>query len=378
MLKYIIASLVCMILVVICIACQNWKKSIKYTLLAIAGLILVLMLVYSIKFIADTYFHSYPSVVPIAEHNDRIEPPRQQVDTSKTYLDDKRDLKEVYTVSEINNETSAFCTGYSTLLYSPMKGFSPYFRQDINSCMDVEYSLIIAKGVTDNTLNMFTLQEETRYQTLDEYYKNIQEFAEDMRTEYGQEPNALEKTDDYVFYSREYDGYQYKLTKEIGDRLYTIYADTEYLQGWDKKAAPGREVTESFRKDALYIFDHLLKDDGKTAYVYDKLVNLKLPEDYRIRSYTDIDVYHGTTIGLNASAEKNIRISFYKKTKTDFPSGWVRKDNIIIDTSRGAFTEVYYEEDDWSYEFHFGNKHDFENLDECMSYLAGTGILVKK
>lgn len=394
MLNYLIVCLVILDVVVICILFLNCKKRSKYVALSIAILLLVLDLICIIMIIADNYSYTPPQI-KISEHNSTIPgviPPTllPKADRSKTYLDDKRDLKDVYTMDEINNEKSAFYVKTSTLIYEPIYGFDPSFKQDIRSGMTVDYTLFIWKlGREDGTLSLFELQE-TEYQTLEAYYNQLQKNVEYMRSTYNEEPYVFEKTDSYVFYAREYGGYyQYELFREIGGRVFCIYASTERLQGGKKGIEPGNAVTEAFRRDAIRIIDHIHPDDGKTAYVYDKLVNLQLPKNRRIRSYTDISAFWGKKISLEIPDERYFRIGFHEMNQ-DWLYLYDKRDDMYIRILNKVIglnvkpqpgditTSIVYMENETRYDLEFGIEHSFDNMEECMLYLEETGVIVKR
>jgi len=393
-----VVVLVVIVYVVVLVAVMVWLiskkhwKTAKWILLTNMILLLLLFCFFTI----EDYFTPYhPPVEKLVEHNSTIPgaiPPTllPKADRSQTYLDDKRDLKDVYTMDEINNEKSAFYVKTSTLIYEPIYGFDPYFRQNIRSGMTVEYTWSIRKnGREDGTLSFFELQE-TEYQTLEAYYNQLQKYVEDMRNTYNKEPYVFEKTDLYVFYAREYGGYyQYELFREIGGRVFCIYASTERLQGGKKGIEPGNTVTEAFRRDAIRIIDHIHPDDGKTAYVYDKLVNLQLPKKRRIRSYTDISVFSEETICLEIPDERYFRISFYE-TNQDWLYLYDKRDDMYIRILNSVIglnvkpqpgditTSIVYMENETRFDLDFGIEHSFDTMEECMLYLEGTGVIVKR
>ena len=389
--------LVAIIYVVILVAVMVWlistkrKKTAKWVLIINMILLLLLFCFYTIQ---DYFVPYHPPVEKLVEHSTipGVIPSTllPKADRSQTYLDDKRDLKDVYTMDEINNEKSAFYVKTSTLIYEPIYGFDPYFRQNIRSGMTVEYTWSIMKnGWEDGTLYFFELQE-TEYQTLEAYYNQLQKNVEYMRSTCNEEPYVFEKTDSYVFYAREYGGYyQYELFREIGGRVFCIYASTERLQGAKVGVEPGDVVREAFRRDAIKIIDHIHPDDGKTAYVYDKLVNLQLPKNRRIRSYTDISVFSGKKISLEISDERYFRIGFHEMNQ-DWLYLYDKRDDMYIRILNSVIglnvkpqpgditTHIAYMENKTRYDLEFGIEHSFDNMEECMLYLEGTGVIVKR
>ena len=393
LLKFFIACLIILFAVTVCLLLMNCRKTAKWVFIINMIFLLSLFAYSSIQ----GYFAPYtPPVTRLKEHSTSTEPgtlprtPLPAADRTKTYLDDTRNLKDVYTMDEINNENSAFYVMTSTLIYEPISGFTPFFRQDIQSDMKVKYTLPIRKeGQADGSLSSFELQE-TEYQTLEAYYNKLQKNVEYLRSEFNEEPYAFEKMDEYVFRAREYGGYyQYTLAKEIGGRVFCIYASTESLNWGKKGAEPGSGVTEAFKNDAIKIFDHIHPDDGKTAYVYDKLVNLQLPKERRIRSYTDISAFWERSISLEIPEEGYFRIRFreeeykYLDFHEERNDMYIRIHNKVIDLNvtpqpGDITTDIYYVENEKYFSLEFGREHSFDSMEECMLYLEGTGVIVKR
>ena len=102
--------LVAIIYVVILVAVMVWlistkrKKTAKWVLIINMILLLLLFCFYTIQ---DYFVPYHPPVEKLVEHSTipGTIPPASlpKADRSQTYLDDKRDLKDVYTMDEINN-----------------------------------------------------------------------------------------------------------------------------------------------------------------------------------------------------------------------------------------------------------------------------------
>ena len=230
------------------------------------------------------------------------------------YLDDTRNLKDSYTLEEAF-ERYAIRLHYSTLIVTPGEGYETAHSFYCCDFKNIQYYCINLLGFGDGLEEFEVLLEDTKCASLSEFkddflaLKPITELETKLSTM--KEATIIEETDDYVIGMIPYNTYMnanvvlcyyYYLAKVIGNRVYVIRC----MKGQKKL---DESQISLIKEKCLPVFDDLHEDDGKEAYIYDKILNISLFGDKHIRSFDNIDFIAPSYVDLRGNDSARIFIN---------------------------------------------------------------------
>ena len=222
---------------------------------------------------------------------------------SVRYLDNTRDLRDSYTLEEAFKRY-AIKLHHSTLIVTKNSGFSmnhsfyccnytsnEYFREDVINFFGDLY-------------DCDTILEDTEYTSLGAFKSDFVDVlpvtVRDTTLITTKEANIIEETDDYIigmipYFSESYttsgNNFYYYFAKMIGNRVYVVRCTKGQKKLDDTDVA-------YLKEKCLLLFANLYEDDGREAYIYDKVLNISVFGDKHIRSFDCIDEINNEYVDL--------------------------------------------------------------------------------
>ena len=242
-----------------------------------------------------------------------------------TYYDKDRELKDTYTFKEAVSKF-AFKVNESTLIFEENdKTTLKNIMQEETKHNDLWNAQFEYKQDIYTSVGQIYVGESSAT-TLEEFVNNFKvgKLSENTTWEV-ENVNIVEANNDYVFASWTNKGlvtnYEYYFAKKIGSKIYYAY-NSSVVSYNDTKCAL---LLPQFKE----FFTCLKEDDGKEPYIYDKIMNVPIVLNKRIKNIDYIYVIINSDTGYIDGS-----VSFNKEDTTDF---------ITIDY--GA--DGYYNKIDW-------------------------------
>ena len=242
-----------------------------------------------------------------------------------TYYDKDRELKDTYTFKEAVSKF-AFKVNESTLIFEENdKTTLENIMQEETKHNDLWNAQFEYKQDIYTSVGQIYVGESSAT-TLEEFVNNFKvgKLSENTTWEV-ENVNIVEANNDYVFASWTNKGlvtnYEYYFAKKIGSKIYYAY-NSSVVSYNDTKFAL---LLPQFKE----FFTCLKEDDGKEPYIYDKIMNVPIVLNKRIKNIDYIYVIINSDTGYIDGS-----VSFNKEDTTDF---------ITIDY--GA--DGYYNKIDW-------------------------------
>ncbi len=196
------------------------------------------------------------------------------------YYDENRELKDNYTfreavskfafkvnettlIFEAKNKTSLENITTSRTYYDELAPTQFNYKQDIYTSLGAMYL-----GESNST-------------NLQDFISNFNNgILSDKATNNVEDVKIIESTDDYVFASwikkSNFTSYEYYFAKKIGNIIYYAYHSTTLTPYDDTRKSL---LLEEFKE----LFSCLTEDDGKEPYIYDKIINVPLTLNKKIK-----------------------------------------------------------------------------------------------
>lgn len=242
-----------------------------------------------------------------------------------TYYDKDRELKDTYTFKEAVSKF-AFKVNESTLIFEENdKTTLEHIMQEETKHNDLWNAQFEYKQDIYTSVGQIYVGESSAT-TLEEFVNNFKvgKLSENTTWEV-ENVNIVEANNDYVFASWTNKGlvtnYEYYFAKKIGSKIYYAY-NSSVVSYNDTKFAL---LLPQFKE----FFTCLKEDDGKEPYIYDKIMNVPIVLNKRIKN---IDYIYGIINSDTGYIDGSV--SFNKEDTTDF---------ITIDYD----ADGYYNKIDW-------------------------------
>lgn len=289
---------------------------------------------------------------PVTEPSEDTEPSEETNTGFSKYIDDTRDLKDVYSLDEIFSE-------YAIDLFSSSLIVTDYD----------EYSFVSILGGINYEKNLYSFTnmflyaddydyysielEDTLTPTLDEFvrvYMNKPKGDDETP-----DPVLIEQTDDHAVINLSYGVADYDVlensyyfAKVIGDNVYA----TRVTCAKDDEPYTEERVKE-FIKVSEIIFDHLREDDGKTPYIYDMVLNAAILGDDTLTSFERITYIEKNYIVFNVNDADYCYLEIdpdeYKLSEEY--GEWIEQKDIKVRKGQYGFQDILIVQDGKNYYF---------------------------
>ena len=206
-------------------------------------------------------------------------------ETSETiYYDDSRELKDTYTFKEAVSKF-AFKVNETTLIFEEKDKISFYSitQQDTIHEDPMNVQFYYKQDIYTSLGTMYF--GESNSSTLEQFKLNFNNGVLSDKTKWTVENvNIIESNDDYIFASwtnkASVTTNEYYFAKVIGNKVYYVY-NSSLVSYNDTKTAL---LLDEFKQ----FFDCLSIDDGKEPYIYDKIINVPIVLNKKIKDVKSI------------------------------------------------------------------------------------------
>lgn len=292
------------------------------------------------------------------------------------YLDDTRDLKDSYTLSEAW-ERYAIKLHYSTLIVTPG---GEYTFNHTFCCCNYESRRYDREDLIyfhDESGTYDLILEDTKCATLSEFKQAfltsepITELEKALKTT--KEATIIEEADDYTigmipYYSNlSTFNYYYYFAKVIGNRVYVTRRMNE-----EKKL--DESGLEYFKEKSLTVFKDLHEDDGKEPYIYDKVVNISYFGDKHVRSFDSIFTITPTYVAFRSITYDRLYINPSDHLMSLYGSEWEdHGDMLAVKGEVGVDAYVFTVD---GVKYLLGTSVEVNSSDELIKKLTEAGLII--